>query len=122
MEYDSFPSLDDIYQELDRFADRHSDIAHIDSLGLSPEGRNVKAVYVTDKTVPAAEKEVAVLVCGRHGQEMGTRVVGTALLDWLSLAEGEETRRRQLVIVVPVGNSGHRMTSFQRQKRIPLQH
>lgn len=99
-----FPSLDDIDQDLDRFADGHSDIAHIESLGLSAEGRDVKAVYVTDNSIPATEKEVAVVVCGRHGSELGTRVVGTALLDWLSSAEGEETRRRQLVIVVPVAN------------------
>jgi len=44
------------------------------------------------------------VVCGRHGNELGTRVVGTALLGWLCSDAGAETRRRQLVIVVPVAN------------------
>jgi hypothetical protein len=104
MIYDSFPSLDEIYQGLDQFADTNSDIARIESLGLSAEDREIKAAYVTDNSIPAEKKEVALVICGRHGQELGTRVVGPALLDWLASAEGEETRQHQLVIVVPVAN------------------
>jgi hypothetical protein len=102
--YNGFPSLDDIYQNLERLADKHSDVARVESLGVSAEGRDIKAVYVTDGSVPASEKEVAVVICGRHGQEFGTRVVGNALLEWLSSEEGAETRRRQIVIIVPVAN------------------
>jgi len=104
MPRDHFPSLDEIYQGLDQFVSANPDIARIESLGASAEGREVRAVCVTDRSVAAAEKEVAFVICGRHGQELGTRVIGLALLDWLSSAEAEETRRRQLVMVVPVAN------------------
>jgi len=104
MVYRGFPVFDEIYRLVDRFVARNADIAHSESLGLSEEGREIKAVYVTDKSVPDSEKQAAMVVCGRHGDELGQRVVGNALLEWLSSAEGAETRRRQLVIVVPVAN------------------
>lgn len=104
MRSSSFPSLSDIYQSLDRLIDRNSDCMHIESLGLSEDGQDIKAVYVTDRSLPLSEKEVAMVVCGRHGDELGTRGVGPALLEWLLSPEGEETRRKQLVIVVPVAN------------------
>jgi hypothetical protein len=99
-----FPSFDVIYRLVDRFVAKNADIAHSESLSVSEEGREIKAVYVTDKSVPDTEKQVAIVVCGRHGDELGQRVVGNALIEWLSSAEGAETRRRQLVIVVPVAN------------------
>lgn len=104
MDHNSFPSLDNVYQALEQIADKNSDFAHVESLGASDEGRDIKAAYVTDNSLPEAEKEVALVVCGRHGSELGTRVVGNALLEWLLSAEGEETRCRQVVIIVPVAN------------------
>jgi hypothetical protein len=105
MTHDCFPSLDEIYERLDQFVSNNFDIAWIESLGLSAEDREIKAVYITDKNIPTEEKEVAIAVCGRHGNELGTRIIGPALLDWLASEEGEKTRRHQLVIVVPVANS-----------------
>jgi len=104
MTHDHFPSLNEIYERLDQFVGANPDIARIETLGLSAENREVKAVYITDKSVAAAEKEIALVICGRHGQELGTRVIGTALLDWLASAEGKETRQHQQVIIVPVAN------------------
>ena len=72
MAHNSFPSFDNVYQALDQLADKNSDFALVESLGTSDEGRDVKAVYVTDNSLPAAEKEVALVVCGRHGSELGT--------------------------------------------------
>lgn len=99
-----FPSLDEIYEKLDRFVDEHPDVARAESLGASTDGLDVKAVHVTDADVDEADKEVAMVVCGRHGNELGTRFVGQAVLEWLASEEGAETRRRQLVVVVPVAN------------------
>jgi len=104
MTHQGYPSLDEIYERLDRFVSDRPDIARTESLGLSEENREVRAVTVTDGRIPEEEKDVAVIVCGRHGDELGARVVGPALLDWLASPEGEETRRRQIVIVVPVAN------------------
>ena len=104
MSSSGYPSLDDIYRDTKTFAARHSRIARLEPLGASPEGREVPAVLVTDPDVPHAEKQVALVVCGRHGSELGTRVVGGALLDWLATDEATPTRQRQVVIVVPVAN------------------
>ncbi len=99
-----FPSFDDIYRSVDRIAEKHCDIVRVEKLGASPEGRPIRAAFVTDNRVADDEKQVALVVCGRHGQEFGTRVVGPALLEWLVSGEALKTRRRQRVIVVPVAN------------------
>lgn len=33
------------------------------------------------------------VVCGQHGNELGTRSVGQAVLEWLASEEGTETKR-----------------------------
>ena len=103
-ESSGYPSLDDIYRDTRTFAERHPQIARLEPLGASPEGRPVQAVLVTDPSVPDAEKQVLLVICGRHGSELGTRVVGGALLDWLATAAAAQTRQRQVAIVVPVVN------------------
>jgi len=100
----SFPTLERIYSALDEFASTRSRTTRLETLGSSSEGRPVRAAFVTDPGSSLSEKEVAVVVCGRHGNELGTRVVGLALLRWLASEEGGPTRQRQLVVVVPVAN------------------
>jgi hypothetical protein len=97
-------SLETIYQELDRLAEERADILAVGSIGSSSEGRDIKAVFVTDKGVPNQEKEIVLVVCLRHGDEVGAIAVSRSLLDWLISEEGAETRRGQLVIIVPVAN------------------
>lgn len=104
LDRDDFAPLEEIYRHSEQFVRRHSEMARFELLGRSPEDREVWAVHVTDPGVDDAEKQVAVVVCGRHGSELGTRVVGPAVLDWLASAEAAETRRQQHVIVVPVAN------------------
>ena len=62
-----FPSLDEIYEKLDRFVDNYPGIARAESLGVSADDHDVRAVHVTDADVDDADKEVAMVVCGRHG-------------------------------------------------------
>ena len=104
LDRDDFPPLEEIYRHSEQLVRRHREIARFEALGRSPEDREIWAVHVTDADVDDAEKQVAVVVCGRHGSELGTRVVGPATLDWLASPEARETRRRQHVIVVPVAN------------------
>ncbi|MCK4283649.1 MAG: hypothetical protein KAX44_04970 [Candidatus Brocadiae bacterium] len=99
-----YPTLEQIYQHVDRFAAEHARIARVESPGLSDEGLPVKAVFVTDPSVPDQQKQVALIVNMRHGNERGTRGVGPALLEWLASPEAAETLSRQLVVVVPVAN------------------
>ena len=74
----NFPLLDEIYEELDRFVDEHPGIARAESLGASADGLDMRAVHVIDADVDEADKEV---VCGRHGNELGTCCVGQAVLE-----------------------------------------
>jgi hypothetical protein len=104
MSSSSFPSLEKIYEVVDRFVEENSEIAHMESVGRSDENRDVMAVHVTDKSRPVAEKEVSLIVCGRHGNELGTRTVGLGLLEWLTSERASEIREKQQIIVVPVAN------------------
>jgi hypothetical protein len=61
-------------------------------------------VYITDRGVPLVEKEIAVVLGLRHGDEVGVVTAVSSLLDWLVSEKGKETRSRQLVIVIPVAN------------------
>ncbi|MCK4301090.1 MAG: hypothetical protein KAX80_16240, partial [Planctomycetes bacterium] len=100
----SFPTFEEVCSAVDGFASQHSRLASVQTLGLSPEGLPVRAVSVTGPGGSPSEKEVALVVCGRHGNELGTRVVGLALLRWLVSEAGALTRDRQRVLVVPVAN------------------
>ena len=104
MVLDTFLPFEEVHQIVDRFVADHSAIARGETLGLSEEGREIKVVFVTDPDIPECEKQVAFVICGRHGQELGTRVIGPTVLDWLASDAGAETRRRQVVAVVPVAN------------------
>lgn len=104
LDRDDFAPLEEIYRYSEQFVRRHREMARFEVLGRSPEDREVWAVHVTDRGVDDAEKQVAVVVCGRHASGLGTRVAGPATLHWLASAEAAETRKRQHVIVVPVAN------------------
>jgi hypothetical protein len=99
-----FPSYRQIRADAGAFVRRHDAIARLESLGVSDEGRDVPAVIVSDPTVASDQKQMALIVCGRHGSELGSRVVGMGVLKWLASEAGAETRRRQHVVVVPVAN------------------
>ena len=99
-----FPSFEQIHRHVAEFVERHPAICRMECLGRSPEGREVLGVEVTDPAVRPEDKHLAMVVCGRHGVELGTRVVGTALLAWLASPAAAETLRRQRVFLVPVAN------------------
>jgi len=100
----SFPELGEIVDRVERFATSHGEISRLVSLGVSEEGREIAAVEVTAPTVAVEKKECAVVLCGRHGNELGTRMVGTALLSWLASQEAARARSCQRTLVIPVAN------------------
>jgi len=97
-------SLESIENNISKLSANNPGTVELHSLGLSAEGRHIKAVYITDKRVPLAEKEIAVVLGVRHGDEVGVVTAVASLLDWLVSQKGEKTRSRQLVIVIPVAN------------------
>jgi hypothetical protein len=104
MGFSSFLSYDEIENWIGNYIHCHREIAYIESIGQSDEGRAIKAVHVTNNSLPMDEKEIALIIVGRHGDEVGTRVVGPAVLEWLASRDAQEIRDRQHVIVIPIAN------------------
>jgi hypothetical protein len=97
-------ALGEIEKYLDRLSNDNPSTVELHSLGSSSERRDIKAVYITDKNIPLNVKEIAVIMGLRHGDELGVVPAATSLLDWLVSEEAVETRRKQLVIFIPVVN------------------
>lgn len=131
MEFSSFISYEEIEKWIEQYVDNNKEIAYIEIIGQSNEGKDIKAVHVTDSTLPINEKEVALIIIGRHGDELGTRVVGPALLDWLASKDAKETIDCQHIIVVPIANPDacvhatfglpvYRLSDLEKRSLIPL--
>lgn len=104
MEFDSYWPFETLVRWCEELAADNPGLVSIQELGRSPEGRPIYAVVVTDAATPDAQKECALIVCGRHGHELGTRIAGPALLSWLVGPEAREIRRAQRIVVVPCAN------------------
>jgi hypothetical protein len=96
--------LKEIYQWLDDWVVKNKGIARKEIIGKSPDQWDIPAIFITDENVPNDDKQIAVITLGRHGQELGTRVVGPEIIHHLCRNDAEEIRKTQVVIVVPVVN------------------
>jgi len=104
MEYGKIISYDEIDNRVGQFINKNKDIAYEEIIGKSDEGRDIKAIHITNKTIKIMEKEIVLIIFGRHGDEIGTRVVGLALLDWLASKDAKKIRDNQHIIIIPVAN------------------
>ena len=104
MQFDSFINYETLEDWVERFVSNHGKIARAEVIAESAEGRAIRAVHLTNAALPDNDKEVALIIIGRHGNEIGTRVVGPAVLEWLASDAAKEILDRQHVIVVPVAN------------------
>jgi hypothetical protein len=100
----AFPTWPQIRDYVEWFAETNHDIAQIETIGHSKEGRVIRAISVTDSAHSIEDKEIALIILGRHGDELGTRAVAIRLLEWLASQNAVETLSRQQIIVVPVAN------------------
>jgi murein tripeptide amidase MpaA len=96
--------LKEIYQWLDDWVAKNKGIARKEVIGRSPDHRDIPAIFITNENVSNDDKQIAVITLGRHGQELGTRVVGPEIICYLGSNDAEEIRETQVVIVVPVVN------------------
>ena len=104
MTAETFFSYQELMDWIFEFADHNQDIVSMETIGRSNEGRDIQAVHITDKRYPIDHKEVVLIVLGRHGDELGTRVVGPAVLQWLASPEAKQHLKSQHILVVPVAN------------------
>jgi hypothetical protein len=106
--------LKEIYQWLDDWVEKHKGVARMEVIGKSSGHLDIPAVFITDEHVPNEDKQIAVITLGRHGQELGARVVGPEITRYLCSSDAEEIRESQVVIVVPVVNpDGFVLNEFQ---------
>lgn len=120
--------LQEVYGWLDEFVARNELVAEQRIIGYSQENRAIPAVFVTNRGLPDHDKQIAVVTSARHGQELGARLMGPAILQYLASEEAEPVRDTQLVIVVPVVNPDgfarnefhSSMTSLTRTERLVL--
>jgi hypothetical protein len=96
--------LKEIYQWLDDWVGKNKAVARKEIIGASPDHRDIPAVFITNENVPNEDKQIAVVTLGRHGQELGARVVGPEIIRYLCSSDAEEIRKTQVVVVVPVVN------------------
>jgi hypothetical protein len=102
--FESFPSYATLVASLERLVRENSRVLRFETIGTTAAGKEVLAVHAAREDLPLEEKEVVFIVCGRHGDELGTRVVGPALLHWLLSAEAAPVLAKQHLVVVPVAN------------------
>jgi hypothetical protein len=96
--------LKEVYQWLDDWVAKNKGIARKEVIGKSPDLWDIPAIFITDEHISNDDKQIAVITLGRHGQELGTRVVGPEIIRYLCSNDAGEIRETQLVIVVPAVN------------------
>lgn len=96
--------LKDLYQWLDNFVSQNEKIAFKKVIGKSSENREIPAIFLSDRSIADKDKQIAIITLGRHGQEVGTRVVGPAILNYLASSDAKEILKSEVAIVVPVAN------------------
>ena len=104
MHWESFPAYAELVGILEGMVRDNRDTLRFETIGTSAEGQEIGAIHVAGEESSFEEKEVVLIVCGRHGDEVGTRVVGPCVLDWLLCEEAAPVVQKQHVIVVPIAN------------------
>ena len=81
----SYPSWPELRDRVEQFAEKNSPIAHIETIGRTIEGRDVRAVMVTDKGNALENKAIVLVVMGvGTGMNWAPALVALRLLEWLS--------------------------------------
>ncbi len=88
------------------WAEKHAGLLSVEQAGASTEGMGIYLLAITDQSVPAADKQVALVSCLHGGPERSGTSTALHLVEWLlgDSPEAAETRRKQIVLVMPIVN------------------
>jgi hypothetical protein len=95
------------YEETLRFwGEKHPGVLSVEQAGTSTKGMGIHLLVITDKSVPDVDKQVALVPCLHGGPERSGPSTALCLTEWLlgDSPEAAETRRKQLVLIMPVVN------------------
>ena len=67
MKIESYFSYEEIDNWIEQYENKNRTIASVERIGYSDEGRAIKAVHVTNNSVPIYDKEIVLIIIGRHG-------------------------------------------------------
>lgn len=105
------------------WAQQHPPLFRLEKRGESHDGQAVYLVKITDSSVPDEDKQVALVSALHGGPERSGTTTCLHLIEWL-LGDSElarETRRKQVVLVVPLANPhGWQTDRFGNKERIDL--
>ena len=88
------------------WSQQHPGIFSFQKRGQSHDGQPIYAVKITDSTVADGDKQVALVSALHGGPERCGTTTALRLIEWL-MGDSElakETRRRQIVLVIPIAN------------------
>lgn len=99
----TLPELD---ATLQFWAEKHRSVFSFEKRGASVEGMPVYLAKITDRSVPDADKQVALITATHSGAERTGATSVMRFAEWLLGDSGEaaETRRKQVVLLMPVVN------------------
>lgn len=91
---------------LSHWRKKYSKLAALESRGLSGQSMPVYLLRITDAAVPAADKQVCLVTALHSGPERTGATGALAFAEWLLGDDplAVETRRRQIVLIMPVVN------------------
>ncbi len=95
------------YEATLRFwAEKHPDILAVEEVGTSTKGMGLYLLLITDKSVSATDKQVALIPCLHGGPERSGTSTAMHLAEWLlgDSPEASQTRRNQIVLLMPIVN------------------
>jgi len=100
------PSLDEYVAALEHWSHKHPALMTLERRAESREGLPVFLVKITDSSVPDDDKLVVLSTALHSGAERTGGTANLHLIEWLlgSSALARETRRRQVVLVMPICN------------------
>lgn len=82
-------------------ASSHGDLK-IATIGKTVEGRDLRLLSVTDRSLPEATKPVIWFMARQHAWESGTSFVAEGFLLYLLSAEGDDLRQRAVWKILPM--------------------
>lgn len=91
---------------LQHWQSAHPKILSLETVGKSREGVALRLLKITDRNADDASKQVALITALHGGPERSGTTTAMHLIEWLlsNDAEAVETRRKQIVLIMPIIN------------------
>ncbi|NUQ60963.1 MAG: hypothetical protein HUU20_00635 [Pirellulales bacterium] len=99
-------TLQEYEQTLRFWSEKHPAILAVEKVGNSVKGLGIYLLAITDKSVADTDKQIALVPSLHGGPERSGTSTAMHLVEWLlgDSPEAAETRRKQIVLVMPVPN------------------